>query len=81
MATLLITLPRTGLQAGSAVDYVLSPDGLRAGTASSAALALLPGSNGGPSSPLGRITDVVLMVGAAQLSWHAVQLPKGVSGA
>ena len=81
MATLLITLPRTGLQAGSAVDYVLSPDGLRAGTASSAALALLPGSNGGPSSPLGRITDVVLMVGAAQLSWHAVQLPKGVSHA
>ena len=81
MATLLLTLPRAGLQAGTAVDYVLSPDGLRAGTASSAALALLPGSNGGPSSPLGRINEVVLMVGAAHLSWHQVQLPKGVSHA
>jgi general secretion pathway protein L len=77
MATLLLTLPRTGLQAGTAVDYVLSQDGLRVDTASSAALALLPGSN----SALGRISEVVLMVGAAQLSWHQVQFPRGVSHA
>ena len=81
MATLLITLPRTGLQAGTAVDYVLSPDGVRMGTASSAALALLPGTNGGGTSALGRINEVVLLVGAAQLSWHPVQLPKGVGSA
>ncbi len=81
MATLLLTLPRTGLQASTAVDYVLSPDGVRVGSASSAALALLPGASGGASSTLGRITDVVLMVGAAQISWHPVQLPKGVSSA
>ncbi len=79
MATLLLTLPRTGLQAGTALDYVLSPDGLRVGTASSAALALLPGSTAGSSSTPERIHDVVLLVGAAQLSWHQVQLPKGVS--
>ena len=81
MATLLITLPRTGLQAGTAVDYVLSPDGVRVGTASSAALALLPGANGAVTSALGRINEVVLMVGAAQTSWHQVQLPKGVGSA
>lgn len=81
MATLILTLPRTGLQAGTAVDYVLSPDGLRPGAASSAAPALLPGANGGPSAPQGRINEVVLVVGAAQLSWHPVQLPKGVSHA
>lgn len=81
MATLLITLPRTGLQAGTAVDYVLSPDSLRVGTASSAALALLPGANGAVTSALGRINEVVLMVGAAQISWHQVQLPKGVGSA
>ena len=81
MATLFLTLPRTGLQAGTAVDYVLSPDGLRVGTASSAALALLPGSSGGAPSAFGRITEVVLMVAAPQLSWHPVQLPKGVSQA
>ena len=79
MATLLLTLPRTGLQAGTALDYVLSPDGLRVGTASSAALALLPGSTAGSSSTSERVHDVVLLVGAAQLSWHQVQLPKGVS--
>ena len=79
MATLLLTLPRTGLQAGTALDYVLSPDGLRVGTASSAALALLPGSTAGSSSTPERIHDVVLLVGAAQLSWHQVRLPKGVS--
>ncbi len=79
MATLLLTLPRTGLQAGTALDYVLSPDGLRVGTASSAALALLPGSTAGSSSTPERVHDVVLLVGAAQLSWHQVQLPKGVS--
>jgi len=79
MATLLLTLPRTGLQAGTALDYVLSPDGLRVGTASSAALALLPGSTAGSISTSERIHDVVLLVGAAQLSWHQVRLPKGVS--
>jgi len=81
MATLLITLPRAGLQAGTAVDYVLSPDGVRAGTVSSAALALLPGANGAGTSALGRVNEVVLLVGAEHISWHQVQLPKGVSKA
>jgi len=74
MATLILTLPRTGLQAGSVVDYVLSPDGLAVGTASSAPLALLP------SAGTGRVTETLLLVDAAQLSWHRMQLPKGAAG-
>jgi len=74
MATLILTLPRTGLQAGSVVEYVLSPDGLAVGTASSAPLALLP------SAGAGRVTETLLLVDAAQLSWHRVQLPKGAAG-
>ena len=74
MATLILTLPRTGLQAGSVVDYVLSPDGLAVGTASSAPVALLP------SAGTGRVTETLLLVDAAQLSWHRVQLPKGAAG-
>ena len=73
MATLILTLPRTGLQASSVVDYVLSPDGLAVGTASSAPLALLP------SAGTGRVTETLLLVDAAQLSWHRVQLPKGAA--
>ena len=73
MATLILTLPRTGLQAGSVVDYVLSPDSLAVGTASSAPLALLP------SAGTGRVTETLLLVDAAQLSWHRVQLPKGAA--
>ena len=71
MATLILTLPRTGLQAGSVLDYVLSPDGLAVGTASSAPLALLPNAG------TGRVTETLLLVDAAQLSWHRVQLPAG----
>jgi len=78
MATLILTLPRAGLQAGTAMDYVLSNDGVAAGTASSAPLALLPGASAGAATE--RVTQTIVMVGAAQLSWHRVQLPKGVSG-
>ena len=76
MATLIITLPQAPLQAGTAVDYVLTPDGVAVGQASSAALALLPRAGGKDS-----ITDTLLLIGAAQLSWHRVTLPKGVARA
>ena len=79
MATLILTLPRTGLQAGTALDYVLTHDGVNVAAASSAPLALLPGASAGPQGT-GRITDTLLLVGAAQLSWHQVQLPKGAAG-
>lgn len=79
MATLILTLPQTPLQVSTPIDYVLSPDGLSVGTASSAPLSMLPGVGGavGKSS----ITETVLLLGAAQLSWHRVSLPKGVANA
>ena len=76
MATLIITLPQAPLQAGTAVDFVLTHDGLTVGQASSAPLALLPRTGGTT-----RINDTLLLLGAAQLSWHRVKLPKGVARA
>lgn len=78
MAALIITLPQAPLQAGTPVDYVLSPDGLGTGQASSAPLDLLPGSRAAGAK--GHF-EVLLLVGAAHLSWHRVTLPKGVSSA
>ncbi len=73
MATLILTLPSTSLHPGAVLDYVLSPDGLAVGTASSAPLSLLPNAS------TGRVAQTLLLVGAAQLSWHRVQLPKGAA--
>ncbi len=78
MATLTITLPQAALQASTPVDYVLTPDGVTVGVASNAPLALLPGAgHTGSTTPHGRLTDTVLLVSAARLSWHRVQLPQG----
>lgn len=77
MATLILTLPPAPLQASTPVDYVLSPDGLSVGQTSSAPLSMLPGGGADRNS----VTETVVLVGAAQLSWHRVSLPKGVGSA
>ena len=51
------------------LDYVLSPEGRTMVSHSRAALALLPTPNN---------AEVIAVVPAQALSWHAVQLPKGV---
>ncbi len=71
MPTLIIYLPTELPQASSQVDYVLSPDGRSEGAHSSAALALLPGGSG---------FEVVAVVPVQALSWHQVQLPRGLVG-
>jgi len=76
MATLILTLPRTGVQAGTALEYVVTSDGVQVVAASSAPLALLPGAG---AASAGRVNETVLLISAAQLSWHAVQLPKGAT--
>jgi len=83
MATLIITLPQVPLQALTPVDYVLTPDGLSVGQSSSAPLSLLPGVGGGSGGSSGKdhVVDTVLLVPAAQLSWHRLALPKGVANA
>ena len=78
MATLILTLPQSPLQAASLVDYVLTPDGQSVAQASSAPLALLPGSGGAAAK---NSFETVLLVGSAQLSWHQVTMPRGVSNA
>ena len=80
MATLTITLPQVALQASTTVDYVLAPDPVTAGVASSAPLALLPGAGrSGAMTAAGRLTDTLLLVSSARLSWHRVQLPQGAA--
>jgi general secretion pathway protein L len=70
MSTLIITLPKVLASPATLFDYVLSPDGQQIGIQSSTSAALLP--HKGPH------LEVVVLVPAQQLSWHQVQLPKGL---
>ena len=72
MTQLIITLPLQRLEATSTalqLDYLLSPDGRTLGSHSRAALALLPAANN---------AEVVAVLPIQALSWHEVQLPKGL---
>ena len=70
MSTLIICLPLAASGATTGYDYALSPDGRSLGVHSSAPLALLPTpARGG---------EVVAVVPVSMLSWHRVELPKGV---
>ena len=72
MTQLIITLPLERPEASSTtlqLDYVLSPDGRTMASHSRAAPALLPSPNN---------AEVVAVVPAQALSWHEVQLPKGL---
>jgi general secretion pathway protein L len=70
MSTLIICLPLATSGATAGYDYALSPDGRSLGVHSSAPLTLLPTpARGG---------EVVAVVPVAMLSWHRVELPKGV---
>lgn len=70
MSTLIITLPKVPAHAGTLFDFVLTPDGQQISEQSSVPLALLPKA--------GRATEVVAIVPVQLLSWHSVQLPKGL---
>ena len=70
MSTLIICLPLAASGATTSYDYAITPDGRTLADHASVPLALLPApSKGG---------DVVAVVPASLLSWHAVNLPKGV---
>jgi general secretion pathway protein L len=66
MSTLIISLP---LLAASPSSLYAHTEGQAAPTLRNASAALLP--------PIGRSTDVVAVVPAQALSWHAVDLPAG----
>ena len=70
MSTLIICLPQTAHAASLGYDFLLTPDGIAVADHASAPVALLPSA--------GQAADVVAVVPSALLSWHAVELPKGV---
>lgn len=69
MTTLIVALPYPLPTSPSEWDYALSPDGVTLADHGSAALALLP-----------RADELVAVVPALALSWHAVELPKAPAG-
>jgi general secretion pathway protein L len=70
MSTLIITLPAAAPGATASYDYLVTPDGEAVAGHASVPAALLP--------PADRGGETVVVVPAARLSWHAVDLPKGV---
>ena len=74
MSTLIICLPPlvSGALPGAAAayDYAVTSDGLTATVQASAPLALLPA--------VARGSEIVAVVPVAMLSWHRVEIPKGV---
>src|SRR5450830_914996 len=67
MSTLILTLPLVGLDPSTPIEYVLSGDHQEVAGHDHVALDLLPKS----------CDEVVALVPAQMLSWHAVQLPPG----
>ncbi len=72
MSSLFVSLPAEPAAAGAEFAYLVSPDGRAAGAHGAAPLALLPRAEGAGA-------EVVAIVPASSLSWHRVELPKGVS--
>lgn len=70
MSTLIICLPQTAHAASLGYDFLLTPDGRTVADHASAPAALLPSA--------GQAGDVVAVVPSVMLSWHSVELPKGV---
>lgn len=70
MSSLYVLLPRSTATPSTEVEYLLSSDGRSVSAHGSAAPALLP-------SPAGAGSETVVIVPAAALSWHRVDLPKG----
>ena len=74
MSSLFLLLPRDPGGAAAEYPYLVTPDGRTVGDHASAPVALLP-------RPSGAGGEVVAIVPLASLSWHQVELPKGVSAA
>lgn len=70
MSTLIIYLPLVAPGAAASYDYVRTPEGRTAADHASVPLALIPSAERGG--------EVVAVVPVVALSWHLVDLPKGV---
>jgi len=74
MSSLIVLLPREAAGAASEFAFALSPDRRTVEQHGSAPAPLLP-------QPRGAGAEVVAVVPAQALSWHQVELPKGVTAA
>jgi general secretion pathway protein L len=74
MSSLIFLLPPVSVTAATEFAYVVTPDGRSVGDHAVAPLALLP-------RPAGAGGEVVAIVPVTALSWHQVELPKGVTAA
>ncbi|MDB5945158.1 MAG: gspL [Ramlibacter sp.] len=72
MSSLFLLLPGHPAAAATEYQYLVTPDGRTVGDHASAPAALLP-------RPSGAGAEVVAIVPLGALSWHQVDLPKGVS--
>lgn len=72
MSSLILLLPNAAVGPSTEFDYVVTSDGRSVGDRASAPAALLP-------RPSGAGAEVVAVVPLSALSWHLVDLPKGVS--
>ena len=70
MSTLIICLPQVAFSPAVIYDYALTGDGLKVANHAMSPPALLPVADRGG--------EVVVVVPVAMLSWHIVELPKGV---
>ncbi|AYQ30280.1 MULTISPECIES: type II secretion system protein GspL [unclassified Polaromonas] len=70
MSTLIICLPPTPHGAASVYDYALTPDGRTLASHATVPAALLPAAE--------RRGEVLAVLPASQMSWHSVELPKGI---
>ena len=74
MSSLIFLLPTASVTAATEFAYLVTPDGRSVGDHASAPLALLP-------RPAGAGAEVVAIVPLSALSWHQVELPRGVTAA
>ena len=70
MSSLIICLPTAADSASTSYDYALTPDGRTLTDHASVPLSLLPSAE--------QAGEVVALLPANLLSWHAVKLPKGL---
>ena len=74
MSSLIFLLPNASVAAATEFAYLVTPDGRSIGDHASAPAALLP-------RPSGAGGEVVAIAPLSALSWHQVELPKGVTAA
>ena len=74
MSSLIFLLPNASVTAATEFAYLVTPDGRSVGDHATAPIALLP-------RPAGAGAEVVAIAPVSALSWHQVELPKGVTAA